>query len=137
MAGIGTAVPDEEADDLHPDQAADGAPAADAEPTGDGTQLPPGSTVPAPDTSAGSAAQAAGTVPAGPDALQLLMQALTNLSVQSAAQTSIIPSPPPRPFVPDYRKEFNWTTWPIYSGDFKTFRKFKKEVSFTLTMLPA
>ena len=126
-------VPESEADDLHTDQPAEGAPAVDAEPAGGGTQTPPGSQAPASDTSAGPAAQAADTVPAVPDALQLLMQALTNLSVQ----TNVTPYPPPRPYVPDYRKEFNWTTWPIYFGDFKTFRKFKKEVSFTLTMLPA
>ena len=74
----------------------------------------------------------AGNTPAPADTLNQLALALQSLMSQAPSTTSM----QPRPYVPDFRKDLNMTTWPSYSGDFRTFRIYKKDVLFTLGMLP-
>ena len=127
MDGLQAPIPgEEEGDEIPPDQPEKGTTAGETDP-------PAAEAAPA--TPTGSAAPAAATIPVSSDALNQLMLAFACMTTQNAAQTSIVPQP--RPFVPDFRKDLNLATWPSYSGDFKSFRKFKKEVLFTLTMLPA
>ena len=70
--------------------------------------------------------------PAPADALSQLALALQGLMDQASITTAV----QPRPYVPDYRKDLNMTAWPSCSGDFRTFRIYKKDVLFTLGMLP-
>ena len=70
--------------------------------------------------------------PAPPDPLGQLALAIQSLMTQASSTTSV----QPMPYAPDFRKELNMTMWPSYSGDFRTFRTYKKDVIFTLGMLP-
>ena len=58
------------------------------------------------------------------------------LALQSLLTSQSIAAAHPRPYVPDFRKDLNMTAWPPYSGDFRTFRTYKKDVLFTLEVLP-
>ena len=102
MDGLQAPVPGEEdgVEDI-PGQPADGMDAGE-------TEIPAEQAAPAPATE--SAVPAAPTISVDSNALSQLMIALANMTTSNTAQTSIVQQP--RPFVPDFRKALNLTTWP-------------------------